>query len=198
MPFEKQIKDQLQASSQVKLKMLESSVESIIEAVQQVILVLKQGGKVLLCGNGGSAADSQHIAAELVGRFRLDRRGLPATALTTDTSILTAVGNDYGFENIFQRQVEAMGEEGDVLIGISTSGHSRNVCLAMDKAREIGMVTIALMGGEEGPMAASADIIVSIPTKDPPRIQEGHMTFGHILCDCIEKYFFQPGEGTSP
>lgn len=191
-----QIKNELQESSEVKLKMAESIVDSIREAVESVIRAFQSGGKVLLCGNGGSAADSQHIAAELVGRFRLDRKGMPAIALTTDTSILTSVANDYGYEDVFQRQVEALGERGDVLIGISTSGQSQNVILAMEKAREIGMVTIALIGEKRGPMAEGADVVVSIPSTATPRIQEGHITFGHILCDLVERHFYESEEGS--
>jgi D-sedoheptulose 7-phosphate isomerase len=159
----------------------------MLKAIESVIHALQSGGKVLLCGNGGSAADSQHIAAELVGRFKKDRKGMPAIALTTDTSILTSVANDFGYEEVFRRQVEALGEGGDVLIGISTSGRSKNVVLAIQKAREMGIVTVALIGGDTGPVSDAADMTVSIPSPDTPRIQEGHITFGHILCDLVER-----------
>jgi len=185
------VKNRLQASAQLKHAMAESTADSIQEAVEKVIHTLRSGGKVLLCGNGGSAADSQHIAAELVGKFRLNRKGLPAIALTTDTSILTSLANDYGYEFVFQRQVEALGKKGDVLIGISTSGESMNVALAMKKAKDMGISTIALIGEKRGQIADAADIVVSVPSKETPRIQEGHITIGHILCDLVERYFFE-------
>jgi D-sedoheptulose 7-phosphate isomerase len=125
----------------------------------------------------------------------LNRGGIPAIALTTDTSILTAVGNDYGFEDVFRRQVEALGEKGDVLIGMSTSGKSRNVVLAMDLAREMGMVVIAFVGGDGGPVVDAADVVVQVPSTVTPRIQEGHITVGHILCDLVERFLFDKGEG---
>ena len=181
------IENQLRASAELKRKMADTVVDSMLQAIETVIHALQSGGKVLLCGNGGSAADSQHIAAELVGRFKKDRKGMPAIALTTDTSILTSVANDFGYEEIFRRQVEALGEQGDVLIGISTSGRSKNVVLAIQKAREMGIVTIALIGEAMGPVSDAADITVSIPSTDTPRIQEGHITFGHILCDLVER-----------
>ena len=185
------VKNRLQASAQLKHAMAESTADSIQEAVEKVIHTLRSGGKVLLCGNGGSAADSQHIAAELVGKFRLNRKGLPAIALTTDTSILTSLANDYGYEFVFQRQVEALGKKGDVLIGISTSGESMNVALAMKKAKDMGISTIALIGEKRGQIADAADIVVSVPSKETPRIQEGHITIGHILCDLVERYCFE-------
>lgn len=145
------------------------------------------GRKVLWCGNGGSAADSQHLAAEFIGRFRRERRGLPSIALTTDSSIITAVGNDYGYEHVFRRQVAALGQRGDVLIGISTSGNSRNVCLALEAAREIGAFTVAMTGAGGGVMATMADATVCVPSEDTARIQEGHILCGHMLCDWVEQ-----------
>jgi D-sedoheptulose 7-phosphate isomerase len=144
------------------------------------------GNKVLWCGNGGSAADSQHLAAELMGRFRRERRGLPSIALTTDTSILTAIGNDYGYERVFQRQVEALCTPQDVLVGISTSGNSTNVCAAMETAKSIGAYTVALTGETGGGMAQIADATLRIASRDTARIQEGHILCGHMLCDWIE------------
>ena len=144
------------------------------------------GKKVLWCGNGGSAADSQHLAAELMGRFRRERRGLPSIALTTDTSVLTAVGNDYGYEKVFARQVEGLCVKGDVLVGISTSGNSRNVCAALETARELGAFTVAFTGEGGGMMAKLADATVQMASKDTARIQEGHILCGHMLCDWIE------------
>jgi D-sedoheptulose 7-phosphate isomerase len=144
------------------------------------------GNKVLWCGNGGSAADSQHLAAELVGRFRRERPGLSSIALTTDTSVLTSIGNDYGYEKIFSRQVEAHCAPGDVLVGISTSGNSQNVCLALDAGRRMGAFTVAFTGEGGGAMAGVADAVLSIPSRDTARIQEGHILCGHMLCDWIE------------
>ncbi len=142
--------------------------------------------KVLWCGNGGSAADSQHLAAELMGRFRRERRGLPSIALTTDTSALTAIGNDYGFEKVFQRQVHALCARGDVVVGISTSGNSKNVCAALEAARQSGAFTVALTGETGGLMAKIADATLCIASKDTARIQEGHILCGHMLCDWVE------------
>jgi D-sedoheptulose 7-phosphate isomerase len=144
------------------------------------------GNKILWCGNGGSAADSQHLAAELMGRFRRERRGLPSIALTTDTSILTAIGNDYGFERVFQRQVEALCTKGDVIVGISTSGNSPNVCAALETARQVGAFTVALTGESGGSLARIADAAIRVPSKETARIQEGHILCGHILCDWVE------------
>lgn len=145
------------------------------------------GNKILWCGNGGSAADSQHMAAELVGRFLRERRGLPSIALTTNTSILTAIGNDYGYELVFRRQVEALCAPGDVVVGISTSGNSKNVCLALEKAQEIGAYTVAFTGKNGGGLARVADETLKIPSTETPRIQEGHILCGHMLCDYIEQ-----------
>ncbi|MGO9438189.1 MAG: D-sedoheptulose 7-phosphate isomerase [Terracidiphilus sp.] len=145
------------------------------------------GNKILWCGNGGSAADSQHLAAELVGRFLRERRALPSIALTTNTSILTAIGNDYGYEFIFRRQVEALCVPGDVVVGISTSGNSRNVCLALEKAREIGAFSVAFTGQIGGGLARIAHETLRIPSTETPRIQEGHILCGHMLCDYIEQ-----------
>ncbi|MBF0542514.1 MAG: D-sedoheptulose 7-phosphate isomerase [Nitrospirae bacterium] len=154
--------------------------------------VFKAGGKLLLCGNGGSAADSQHIATELVSRFYLERAALDAEALTINTSSLTAIANDYSFDDIFSRQVEAKGRKGDVIIGISTSGNSKNVYNALVKARSIGMVTISFIGGNLQTLIPKvSDIVLSIPSKDTPRIQECHIMIGHILCEYIESNVFK-------
>lgn len=144
------------------------------------------GGKVLWCGNGGSAADAQHMAAEFVGRFRRERKGLASIALTTDTSILTAVGNDYGYEQVFRRQVEALCATGDVVVGISTSGNSRNVCLALEEAKKLGAYTVAFTGQGGGAMGGMADAAICVPSKDTARIQEAHILCGHMLCDWVE------------
>jgi D-sedoheptulose 7-phosphate isomerase len=162
----------------------QSLLHSIGEEMTRAILA---GKKVLWCGNGGSAADSQHLAAELMGRFRRERCALPSIALTTDTSILTALGNDYGYERVFQRQVEALCTRGDVLVGISTSGCSKNVCAALRTARQIGAFTVAFTGQGGGEIAAIADVALCIPSKDTARIQEGHILCGHMLCDWVER-----------
>ena len=144
------------------------------------------GGKVLWFGNGGSAADAQHLAAEFVGRFRRERRALASIALTTDTSVLTSIGNDYGYEYVFRRQVEALCAPGDVVVGISTSGNSRNVCLGLEAAKALGAFTVAFAGQGGGAMAGMADVAICIASKDTARIQEGHILCGHMLCDWVE------------
>ena len=164
----------------------------LAEAAQACIACLRNEGKILLAGNGGSAADAQHIAGELVSRFAFDRPGLAAVALTTDTSILTAIGNDYGYEKLFERQIQANGNKGDVFIGYSTSGRSPNVLLALEEARRRGLVTIGLTGNRGGPMLELCDYLLAVPSADTPKIQEGHLVLGHILCGLIENTLFQP------
>lgn len=150
---------------------------------------LRNGGKILWMGNGGSAADSQHLAAEIVGRFVKERRGLPSIALTTDTSILTAVGNDYGYEAIFSRQVEALCSPADVVVGISTSGNSPNVIQGILAAKTIGAFTVGMVGGNGGELARLCDVLLTIPSKTTARVQECHILLGHILCECIDAQF---------
>jgi len=150
---------------------------------------LKNGNKIIICGNGGSAADAQHIAAELSGRFKKERKALAGIALTTDTSALTAIGNDYGFEYIFSRQVEAIGRKDDVLIAISTSGNSKNVIKAIESAREIGMRVITLIGKDGGEMRNLGDVNIIIPSDNTPRIQEMHIMIGHMICNFIDNEF---------
>ncbi|MBF0645932.1 D-sedoheptulose 7-phosphate isomerase [Desulfuromonas acetoxidans] len=162
-----------------------------VEAVAQALCnALKQGHKVLVMGNGGSAADSQHLAAELVGRFLKNRAALPAIALTTDTSILTAVANDFGYDTVFSRQVEALAQPGDVVIGISTSGNSPNVLAGLQVARDKACVTVALTGRNGGKMVDGVDLPLNIAVDDTPRIQEAHLTLIHILCDLVERELF--------
>jgi D-sedoheptulose 7-phosphate isomerase len=159
----------------------------IIDAGQVIRSTLKQGGKVMFCGNGGSAADSQHIAAEFVGHFKKERPPLNAIALTTDTSILTAVGNDYSFNDVFSRQVRGISKPGDILVGITTSGNSQNVIEAVQAAKECGCKTIALVGRDGGKLAPLCDISFIVPSNETPRIQEMHILIGHILCDLLEE-----------
>lgn len=160
------------------------SVEAVIGAS---VRSLSGGGKLLLAGNGGSAADCQHIAAELVGRFLVERAALPAIALTTDTSILTAVGNDYGFDYLFARQVEALGRRGDVLVAYSTSGNSANIVRALQTARERGLTTIGMTGNRNGRMNALCDHLVAVPSSHTPNVQEVHLVLGHAICNGIER-----------
>ena len=188
---QKYVKDQLNDSAETKMKMFEACSGDILKAVDVLINAFNNKKKVLLCGNGGSAADSQHIATELVIRMsKPDRPALPAIALTTDTSCLTAGGNDIGFDNIFSRQVEALGNSGDVLIAISTSGKSENVNRAIIEAKKRGMVVIGFLGKGGGPSRDLVDVPIIIPSNDTQRIQEGHITVAHILCGIIENEMF--------
>ncbi|PLX75718.1 MAG: phosphoheptose isomerase [Desulfuromonas sp.] len=165
------------------------------DCARQLTEVLGAGRKLLVMGNGGSAADAQHFAAELVGRFLLERRPLPAIALTTDTSILTAVGNDYGFEEVFSRQVEALAVPGDLVLGISTSGNSANVIRALEVAKTRGCVTAGLLGRDGGRIASLVDFPLTVPCQQTPRIQEAHQLIIHIICDLVEKELFAAPEG---
>lgn len=159
-----------------------------IEKVSAVCIdALKKGHKIMFCGNGGSAADSQHLAAELVGRYKMNRPAMNALALTVDTSILTAVGNDYGYDTIFERQVEGLGKSGDVLIGLSTSGNSKNVLAAFDMAKKKGITTVAMTGQSGGKMKEQADFTINVPSDVTNNIQEMHIAVGHLLCGVIEK-----------
>jgi D-sedoheptulose 7-phosphate isomerase len=172
--------------------------DKVEAAVTMICRALADGHKILIMGNGGSAADAQHFAAEIVSRFKLERRAWPALALTTDTSILTAIGNDYGFDAVFRRQVEAFATAGDVVIGISTSGNSPNVLVAMSTARERGCQTIGLLGRDGGHIKEFADIELTVPTQDTPHIQEGHITIIHIICDLVERTLSNQQAATTP
>ena len=163
-----------------------SQVENIEKAAKVIINSLKNGGKILVFGNGGSAADSQHIAAELVGRFKKERRALAVIALTTNTSILTALANDYSYDITFSRQIEALGKECDVAIGLSTSGNSKNVVAAIDKARSMKMKTVGLTGSGGGAMKDICDVLIAVDSKNTPRVQESHILIGHIVCELVE------------
>lgn len=184
---------QMQASARTLQAMQDdAALRGALQHTAEVCVAsLRAGGKVLLAGNGGSAADAQHIAGELVSRFEFDRPGLAAVALTTDTSILTAIGNDYGYERLFARQVQALGRGGDVFIAYSTSGNSPNIVAALKTAREMGLVTVGLTGNRGGVMNALCDHLLAVPAAETPRIQEGHLVLGHILCGLIESTLFE-------
>lgn len=182
--------EEIEASIDLKRRTLESQLPVIVAIAERIVDTFQRGGKILLCGNGGSAADAQHIAAEFVSRFRRERRGLPAIALTTDTSILTAIGNDYGYERVFARQVEALGQQGDAVIGISTSGTSASVLAAMRTARNGGMATIGLTGATGGLLIGHADLCLCVPSQNTARIQEVHITVAHVVCEIVERTLF--------
>jgi D-sedoheptulose 7-phosphate isomerase len=165
---------------------------SVAAAAQACIASLKAGGKVLFAGNGGSAADAQHMAGEFVSRFAFDRPGMAAIALTTDTSILTAIGNDYGYEKLFERQVQALGRSGDVLVAYTTSGQSPNILRALEAARSRGIVTVGFTGNRGGPIVELCDHLLAVPSADTPKVQEGHLVLGHILCGLVENAMFKP------
>jgi D-sedoheptulose 7-phosphate isomerase len=185
-----EIRAQIRSHQQV-MEQIEQDLAPKIAAVADLLAdALGNGNKLLVMGNGGSAADAQHFVAEMVGRFKMERRALPAVALTTDTSILTAIGNDYGFEEVFSRQVEALALPGDVVVGISTSGTSKNVYKALVAADLAGCRTIGLLGRDGGTIAGIADVSLIVRTEDTPRVQEGHITMIHILCDLLEKRLF--------
>ena len=185
------VKSQVGESARVKEALLQdgATLQKVAEVAQLLIGTYKAGGKSLWAGNGGSAADAQHMAAELVNKFRLNRSGLPSMALTVDTSILTAIGNDYGYEQVFARQIVACGNAGDVFIGLSTSGNSRNLLRALEACREKGIVTVALVGAAPCGMD-DYDYVLRVPSTDTPRIQECHTLIGHILCDYVEQTLF--------
>ncbi len=181
------IKDIFLESIQIKEELLHKSIGQIIEITDLIIDALKKNGKAILFGNGGSASDSQHIAAELVGRFKRDRTALAALSLTTNTSVLTSLANDYGYEAVFSKQVEALGQKNDVIIGISTSGKAKNVAAGIKQAKKMGLKTVALTGGDGGELAKLADLSLIVPSSVTARIQEAHITIGHIICELVEE-----------
>jgi len=180
------VKQFLKDSGDLKHRMAETLADDILQAARLIGRSLSQGGKLLLMGNGGSAADCQHIAAELVGRYKKERPALAAIALTVDTSALTAIGNDYGFDTVFSRQIEALAHPGDVLLGLSTSGNSENIILALKRANELKVATLALLGKGGGRAREHADVALVVPSDDTARIQEAHITVGHILCELVD------------
>ncbi len=189
------IRARFQESIEVKRQTLEAQGARLEEIVGIMTAGLRRGGKIIIFGNGGSAADAQHIAAELVGRFKLERKGLAALALTVNTSTLTSLANDYGYEAVFSRQLEAVAGPEDVVIAISTSGESDNVIAGMEQAKKMGLKCVALTGGNGGRLAALADLAVVVPSGDTARIQECHITIGHILCELVEEELFPDAGG---
>jgi len=189
------IREQIQASYETRLRILqdETLLANLEQVAKKIITAYEQGGKVLLAGNGGSAADAQHIAAEFVNQFNFKRPGLAALALTTDSSIITAIANDYGYENIFARQLEANGDTGDVFIGISTSGNSKNVLKALVACKQQGLFSVGLTGEQGGGMAEVCDVCLTVPATSTPRIQEAHILIGHIICGVVEEALFGQG-----
>jgi len=195
--YERRITRLIGISIATKQKLIEdrSLISSVAEVSRVIVNSLRQGGKILIFGNGGSAADAQHIAAEFVGRFAFNRPALPALALSVNTSCLTAIGNDYGFDLVFSRQVEALGREGDVAIGISTSGNSTNVLCGMLASRKLGLHTVGLTGCSGGELKDAVDLCLCAPSTDTPRIQECHILLGHAICELVEQTIFQEQKG---
>jgi D-sedoheptulose 7-phosphate isomerase len=190
MGFREQAALELKQSAELKIRCAETLSEPIARAAEMVVACFRNGGKLMLCGNGGSAADSQHIAAEFVNKFYMPRPALPAIALTTDSSNLTSIGNDSSYDEVFSRQVEALGRKGDLLIGITTSGNSPNILRAFAAAKKAGVATIGLLGRDGGPAAKACDHAVIVPDKTTSRIQEVHITVGHILCGIVDRELY--------
>ena len=187
-----QIKDIIRASIAVKENILsnEQLLKTVNDSIEVIINAFRNGNRIYFCGNGGSAADAQHLAAEFSGRFYTDRNALPAEALHCNTSYLTAVANDYSYDVIYSRLIEGIANKGDVLVGLSTSGNSGNIVKAFEVARKKGVVTIGFTGDSGGKMASLSDHLINIPSKDTPRIQESHITLGHIICQLVEERYF--------
>ena len=186
------VSDRIQKSILVKRR-LKDETKTIVAVADEIVRAFRRGNKILLFGNGGSAADAQHIAAEFTGKYLRDRDPLPAIALTTNTSSLTAIANDYGYEHIFVRQLKALVAEGDIVIGISTSGNSPNVLLAMEEAKRCGAITVVLTG-QGGKLKELADFVLAVPSKETPLIQEAHIMIGHIICQLVEEEMFGKGK----
>lgn len=188
------IKSIISASIQTKQKVLADDIitKTVADCIEVIVAAFKNGNKVLFCGNGGSAADAQHLAAEFSGRFYTDRDALPAEALHCNSSYLTAVANDYSYDVIYSRLVKGIGNKGDVLVGLSTSGNSKNIIAAFETAKEKGMITIGFTGESGGKMKAISDYLINVPSNDTPRIQESHILLGHIICQLVEEKYFAP------
>ena len=194
------VRDRIQGSIEVKKKLLldDGYLDLVVQVAMQIVKSLCAGGKVVFFGNGGSAADAQHLAAEFTGRYLKERRALPALALSVNTSSVTAIGNDYGFDLVFARQLEALGKEGDVAVGISTSGNSRNVNRALEIAKSKSIYTVALTGASGGILRNVADCTIRIPSDETPRIQECHILTGHIICEIVEEILFDKSGNETP
>ena len=192
-----QIKDLIQASIDVKMEVLADKElqQTLAACVEKISTAFKNGNKVLFCGNGGSAADAQHLAAEFSGRFYTDREALPSEALHVNTSYLTAVANDYSYDVVYSRMIQGIGKKGDVLVGLSTSGNSNNIIKAFETARHKEMITIGFTGATGGKMKAFSDYLVNVPSTDTPRIQESHILLGHIVCQLVEEIMFPTNAG---
>lgn len=197
--FEQRVRRSIEASISVKQQLLDDSetVAALAKVAEILIAVFKKGNKPLLFGNGGSAADAQHLAAEFVGRFAFNRPALPALALSVNTSCITAIGNDYGYETVFARQIEALGRSGDLAIGMSTSGNSANVIQGLTVAKKMGLYTVALTGASGGKLKATVDYCLCAPSNETPRIQECHTLMGHIISELAEEMIFHEKSGLS-
>lgn len=192
---QEQIKDIINSSISVKKAIIQNAdlLQTIEQVIELIIIAFQNGNKVLFCGNGGSAADAQHLAAEFSGRFYTDRNPLPSEALHCNTSFLTAVGNDYGYEFVYSRMMKGIGKEGDILVGLSTSGNSTNIINAFEVCREIGVTCVGMTGETGGKMSPLSDYLINVPSTDTPRIQESHITIGHIICQLVEERLFSKG-----
>ncbi len=188
----KNVKQIIQASIETKQQVLQNEelLKTICDVVNVIATAFKSGHRVYFCGNGGSAADAQHLAAEFSGRFYMDRKALPAEALHCNTSYLTAVANDYGYDSVYSRMIDGIGQKGDILVGLSTSGNSKNIIKAFEAAKEKEMTTVAFTGQSGGQMKSISDYLINIPSADTPRIQESHIMVGHIICELVEKKIF--------
>lgn len=194
----KKVMDHAQAGLAARKTFFETKSELVVDISRAMAVCLASGGKIMFCGNGGSAADSQHLAAEFTNRFKLERPPLPGLALTTDTSALTAIGNDYSFDEIFSKQLQALGRPGDILVGFSTSGTSSNIIRAMREAKRNDIVTVGMAGQSGGEMAAVSDFLVTVPSGDTPVIQEIHIAAGHMLCHLVDHFLFEAVSELTP
>lgn len=198
MPLKARLAEAVAEAHRLKNRLVAEQSDQVAEAARLLAATLKQGGKILLFGNGGSAADAQHLAAEFVNRFRIERPPLAALALTTDSSILTSIANDYDFREVFAKQIRALGRSGDAALGLSTSGHSANVVRGLDAARQMGLRTLALSGSDGGPVAGAAELAIVVPSRNTPRVQEVHITIGHVLCDLVDFLLFPEAFSPEP
>ena len=197
MNMREEVISELEESASIKRMIAQSLADTIVNAAQMIVRAYQSGGKVLLIGNGGSAADAQHIAAELMGRFKAERAGLPAIALTTNTSVITALSNDFGYDTVFSRQLETLAGPKDIIIALTTSGSSPNILKAIEVARSHGISVIGLTGAKGGKLKNRADLTIMVPSDNTPRIQEAHITIGHIICLLVEKGLFDEASSVS-